>query len=302
MAAGEPASIEVLKSAHFPDLQAALEAYLQHVGNPEVKVAGIAIATPITGDRVSMTNHDWSFSIKALKAALRLERLEVVNDFVALAWSVPVLEGRWLRQIGPGRAVPDAPRVIIGPGTGLGVGGLVRAPGGEWQTVASEGGHTSFSPTSEFETRVLQYCWREHSHVSFERLVSGPGLALLYRALCHLQGEPALDLEAAAIVAQAQGGTDARCREAVQLFCRLLGSFAANVALTYGSTGGVYLSGGVLEHLGSLFDEAGFRAGFEAKGRFATYLAPIPTSLVTAPYPALLGMAALLARGSTHQT
>ncbi|MDB5961843.1 MAG: glucokinase [Massilia sp.] len=187
--------------------------------------------------------------------------------------------------------VAGKPIGLIGPGTGLGVSGVVPCAGGGWTALAGEGGHASFAPNNEDELRILQFFWRDfgYSHVSAERLLSGMGLEAMHRAL---SGER---LGAADITRQALAGSGAAAVRTVNCFCGVLGSVAGNVALTLGATGGMYIGGGIVPRLGPLFAASSFRRRFEDKGRLSGYLARIPTYLITEQYPALVGVAAMLA-------
>lgn len=289
------AAVQVLRCAEHPSLDAAIRHYLAAQGEPTVTAAAIAIATPVAGDAVRMTNHHWAFSIDSTRRALGVETLLVLNDFTALALALPLLGEAELLAIGRGTRRAEAPIGVVGPGTGLGVSGLVRC-GDRWQPLASEGGHCSFAPVDAREAAILQVVGRRLPHVSAERLISGPGLVLIVDALRDIHGLPApLAQTPAAIAAAAQAGSCAICVEAAQAFSGMLGSFAGNLALTLGAFGGIYLGGGVIAGLGSAFDQPFFRARFEAKGRFADYLAGIATVQVTAAHPALRGAAAALA-------
>jgi glucokinase len=286
------ADIEVLACGDYPTIEAAVRAYLARadarglaVGG--VKHAAIAIANPVEGDEVSMTNHCWRFSIAALKAALGLDTLLVVNDFAALAMSLPHLKAEQRERIGGGVAQAGKPIGLIGPGTGLGVSGVVPC-GGRWVALAGEGGHVSFAPVTKQEMKILQALWEEYGHVSAERLLSGPGLELIHRTLAGQR------LSAPEITSRALEGSSIACRETVEAFCAVLGSVAGNVALTLGATGGMYIGGGIVPRLGKLFTGSRFRERYEGKGRLSSYLARIPTWLVVEEYPALRGVAALL--------
>ncbi|MCS0632420.1 glucokinase [Telluria mixta] len=289
------ADIEVLACRDYDRIDDAIAAYLARAaarGLPTdgIRHAAIAIANPVEGDVVSMTNHHWRFSIAGLRDACAFTTLLVVNDFAALAQALPHLGTGGRQRIGgtDSAAVEGRPIGLIGPGTGLGVSGVVPAGGGRWIALAGEGGHASFAPVDRDEMRLLDALWEEHGHVSAERLLSGPGLEAIHRVLA---GER---LAAADITARALDGSCAACRATVDAFCAILGSVAGNVALTLGATGGMYVGGGIVPRLGPLFHASAFRARFEGKGRLQAYLARIPTWLVTEPYPALRGVAALL--------
>ena len=292
-------AVTVLPCNAYPRLQDAIGVYLagdavKTVQGRPIKRAAIAIANPVDGDMVQMTNHHWLFSIEALRTDLGLETLVVVNDFTALAMALPHLSPEQKLKIGGGTAQPGHPIGLIGPGTGLGVSGIIPACE-HWLPLASEGGHVTFSPVDESETAILRFCWREHKHVSAERLLSGMGLELIYRALSELAGNPTATLDAAEIGRRAVDGSDPVCVQTVETFCAMLGTVAGNVAMTLGAVGGMYIGGGIVPRLGQRFVDSAFRERFEAKGRFANYLAQIPTYVITAEYPAFLGVSAILA-------
>jgi glucokinase len=294
-APGAITAMQTLACADYPRFEDAARAYLDGMG-AGARHAVIAIANPVTGDAIRMTNHDWAFSIAAARMELRLDTLLVVNDFSALAMALPGLGAHELLQVGGGQARAGGVIGLVGAGTGLGVSGLVPA-GGRWVALESEGGHVAFSPSDLREVAVLQYCWRRYEHVSAERIVSGPGIALIREALAASRSvDVDLSLSSAAIVERALAGEDALCRETLDCFSGMLGTVAANLAVTLGATGGVYIGGGVVPRLGGYFADSPFRERFERKGRFSAFTARIPTLLITAPYPALAGAAALLAQ------
>ncbi len=285
-----PRDERVLPGADYPDIVSATEAYLALVGGPRPVEAAFAIANPITGDWVKMTNHSWEFSIEEARKALRLERFLLVNDFTAQAMSLPWLEPADLHAVGGGSAVPNGAIGVLGPGTGLGVSGLIRA-GNHWIPLQGEGGHVTLSPANSREAAILETSWRRYEHVSAERLISGMGLQNLHHALCQLEGRTPESLSPGEIAQRGQNGEDPICVEALETFCAMLGTVAGNLALTLGATGGIYLAGGILPRLGEFFDRSLFRSRFEAKGRFAGYLSSVPTWLILAKNPALIGMA-----------
>jgi glucokinase len=292
---GTPLSQAItLPTGHYPDLAAAAQAYLQHIGHPSVREACIAIANPIDGDLLKMTNNRWQFSIEATRQQLGLESLLMLNDWEAMAMAAAALRGSDLEQIGPGEPVANAPKGLIGPGTGLGVSSLVRSRRGDWVPIAGEGGHVSLSPTSAREADILRILWRSHPHVSAERVISGMGLENLYRAICALNGTEAEPLAAPQVTERALATQDVACEEALECLCRLLGNVAGNLALTLGARGGIFIGGGVIDRLGDYFAQSDFRAAFEAKGRFENYMARIPTYVIRAEQPALIGCAMAL--------
>ena len=288
--------VRVLGCGDHPTLADAMRAYL---ALPAVAAAGpvvhaaVAIANPVDGDQVRMTNHHWQFSIEGLRRELGFETLLVVNDFYALARSLPHLQDGDKHQVGGGAPRAGAPLGLLGAGTGLGVSGLIPAGAG-WSALCSEGGHVTFSPANETEVAILQYAWREFGHVSAERFLSGAGVELIHRALSHVQGLPATALSAPEISRRALGGECALSSQVLDVFCGMLGTVAGNLAVTLGAQGGVYIGGGIVPRLGERFASSPFRQRFEQKGRFQSWLAAVPTYVITAEYPAFLGVSAIL--------
>jgi glucokinase len=298
-APGHFSLIQVLPCAAYPTLADALKAYLagadvQAACAAPLRHAALAIANPITGDFVRMTNHHWEFSIEALRLECGFATLVVANDFTALARALPHLAPEQKVQIGGGAAVPDTPLGLVGAGTGLGVSGLIPCKS-SWTALLSEGGHVTFSPANETEVAVLRFAWRQFDHVSAERFLSGDGIELLYRAIADHQGEAAEALDAPAISRRALAGDCPLCEAAIDMFCGMLGTVAGNLAITLGAQGGIYIGGGIVPRLGERFARSSFRARFEQKGRFVHYLAQVPTFVITAEYPAFLGVSAILA-------
>ncbi|QJD99056.1 glucokinase [Massilia forsythiae] len=297
--------IDVLPCAEHATLGHAVRAYLdgdtvRAAACGTVRHAAVAIANPVLGDMVRMTNHHWEFSIAALGAELGFESFIVVNDFSALAMSLPHLADGDKWQVGGGAPCLGAPIGLVGAGTGLGVSGLIPAEqgatgAGHWTALRSEGGHVSFSPADETEVAILQYAWREFEHVSAERLLSGAGVELIYRALAHHLGQDAEPLGAPEISRQGLSGECKLCDRVIDVFCGMLGTVAGNLAITLGAQGGVYIGGGIVPRLGERFARSPFRQRFERKGRFGAYLAQVPTYVITARYPAFLGVSAILA-------
>ena len=290
-------AVQTLPCAGFETLADAVQAYLGIVDRPAPPLCAIAIANPVHGDWVQMTNHQWRFSIAALRSQFGFADLRVLNDFTALALALPALQPADLQQVGGGAAVRDAAVGLIGPGTGLGVSGLIPDGRGGWSPLQSEGGHVTLASGTPREQAVVGELARRHGHVSAERAVCGQGLIDLHRALWALDRprETAPDLAAADITAAALAGSNPACTEALQLFCALLGATAGNLALTLGARGGIYIGGGIVPRLGPWFARSDFRARFEGKGRFSAYLAPIPVWVIgAAQSPALLGAARAL--------
>lgn len=299
-AAGVPGDIRVLDVADHAGPCEAIEAYLTQVGPRQLSAAALAIAAPVGDSPIRLTNADWVFSRDELLARLAIAHLRLLNDFTALALALPHLPANELRQVGGGTALTFAPKAVLGPGTGLGVSGLL-ADRGRWLPLAGEGGHVSLAPADAREAAILALAWREMPHVSAERLVSGSGLPFLHRLVAMVDGFAEPGMETPEIVASALEG-NAHCLATINTFCAMLGTVAGNLALTLGAQGGVYIAGGIVPRLGKLFDDTPFRARFEAKGRFSSYLASIPAFVILAPAPALIGAAYALSEIDMEST
>jgi glucokinase len=302
----EFAAVAVLPCKDYASLELAIMAYLadaaaQQASRGSVRHAAVAIANPVDGDSVRMTNHHWEFSIQQLRVNLGFETFLVVNDFSALAMALPYLKDEDKLQVGGGAARSDSAIGLIGAGTGLGVSGLVPT-NGQWTPLHSEGGHVTFSPADEREICILRFAWRHFSHVSAERLLSGDGLEMIYQALLDMKHQPVIALDAPTISYKAMHGECKVCAEAVDCFCAMLGTMAGNVGVTLGAAGGIYIGGGIVPRLGQRFIDSPFRARFEQKGRFSSYLAQIPVYVITAQYPAFLGVSAMLAAELAQNT
>jgi glucokinase len=294
--AGKLLHSRTLSDEDYPTIDDALTAYLADRGAlPMPRQGAMAIASPIAGDQVAMTNHPWTFSIRALRDRFGFDRLEVVNDFTALALAIPRLTPDDRVAVGGGAAVAGAPIGVLGPGSGLGVSGLVPS-GARWIALTGEGGHATMAPATDRESAVLDRMRQHFDHVSAERALSGPGLVNLYNTLAQLDGIPAQGFTAAQITDLAIRADDPLCLETTTMFCAMLGTMAGNLALTLGARGGVYVGGGIVPKLGQTFIDSPFRERFEAKGRLHPYLEAIPTFVVTHQLPAFLGCAALLAQ------
>jgi glucokinase len=285
---GAPRHLRSFRNREFRGLPAILEAYRRDLpAGLCIDAAMLAVAAPIRGEQVSMINIDWAFSATAVADALGVARVELLNDFEALAHALPELGDAELLRVGGGNPAPRRTKVVLGPGTGLGVACLVPAGEG-WLAVSGEGGHVSLAANSAAEDALISEVRARLGHCSAERLVSGPGLTLIHELL---HGEGPLD--AAEIGDRLEGG-DAGAAETFEVLFRLLGTVASNLALTVGAFGGVYIGGGIVPRHALQFARSGFRARFEAKGRYAAYLQDIPTFVITAADPTLLGLAARL--------
>ncbi|MDP2141234.1 MAG: glucokinase [Gammaproteobacteria bacterium] len=289
------------RCADFVHFEDALEAYLAGLRKehaPKPVSLTLAVAASVHHDIIALTNFDWRFSRSELAASLGIP-VNVLNDFSAQALCLPMLgdvDLQWLQR--PITHVAGA-RTIVGPGTGFGASTLTH--GGE--VLESEPGHVSFAPVCEHESNVLRELWQRYPRVSVEHLLSGPGLANLYWANVRLRGLPERvpTPEPAIIVEEARNG-DPLALDTVQDFIAILGSVCGDIALSMGSLGGFYLSGGMLEKMGSLFDKGVFLSRFQAKGPFQNWCREVPIARVTLAYPGLLGCAVYARSLSSEQT
>jgi len=288
-----------LRCAEFGSLQHAAEHYLAAVGARPTRAA-LAVACPVTGDAVRLTNRAWSFSRSELATALGLDTLHVLNDFGAVAWAVPALAGDERDTLhGDAAAALHGPVSVLGPGTGLGVAQLVGDPRRGWHVVETEGGHVSFAPHGEEEQHIARWLTARFGRTSNERLLSGAGLSHIDAALAAGEDSPTLaDLDAplrdpAHIVEAALAGHDVVARRALARFCAVLGSVAGDAALIHGARA-VMIAGGIVPRFIPFLRTSAFRERFLAKGRFAALLEGVAVHVVTHPQPGLLGAAMAL--------
>lgn len=292
----QPTQVKTYAVADYANIDGAMRAYVDQVDGPRPRQGAVGIANPIVGDFLRMTNSPWAFSIEALRVTVGLDRLLFVNDFTALALSLPSLQPEHLRRIGSaGTTDPKGAIGLLGPGTGLGVSGLLHDTAGHLVPLGGEGGHVSLAPATAREDQVVAALRDKFGHASAERALSGMGLVNLYEALCAIDGVAAKAMDPSGVTAAATSASDPRCVEAVEMFFAFLGSVAGNLALTLGSRGGMYIGGGIVPRLGDWIDRSTFRERFVAKGRFRDYLDGIPTWLIHAETsPALIGAARAL--------
>jgi glucokinase len=288
----EPERVQVFACADFPGLAAAAAQYLTQQGGVSPSAACVAVAGPVTGDRFKLTNSHWDFSVEETRVSLGLDALYLVNDFTALARSLPRLRAEDVRKIGGGEPVAGAALAVVGPGTGLGVGGLLPV-GRRWVPVSGEGGHVDLSPVTGREMRLVSALIGDQGAATGECVLSGGGLERAYRLLTGFDGQQR-SLSAAEITEAGLNRSDPHARETLTLFCGLLGGLAGNIALTFGARGGVYIGGGIPPRIADFLALSQFRPRFENKYRMAAYAAAIPTYLILAATPALAGAAAWL--------
>ena len=294
-----PQHERTLSCANYRTLVDAVLAYLEGVSQPMPETASLAIATPVSKDRIVMTNHVWDLSVEETRKTLGLKSLKVLNDYTALALALPYLGEDDYHKVGGGTAVEKQTMAVLGPGTGLGVSGAICA-GDYWLPLESEGGHVSYGPLNHRETEVIDVIRKHRDFVSAESLVSGPGLVLLYESIAKCDGVEHELLSPEQITEKALTGADASAAEAVAMMSGILGSIAGNLALTLGARGGVFVGGGIVPKLGSYFDGSPFRTRFESKGRFSKYLSEVPTNVIISKYPALTGAAVAVQQQYAH--
>ncbi|MCG7199322.1 glucokinase [Marinobacter pelagius] len=289
----QPQAIEVLTCAEYDNLDRAVVDYLQRVGVNSVTQACLAVASPVRGTQVRMTNNHWRFDTEDVRQQFGWSAFKVINDFTAMALGVPHVPQTNLVHVCGGPGDPRRPRLVMGPGTGLGVSGLVPINNG-WVPLMTEGGHVDFAPTDDVEMGILRILKARFGRVSVERILCGQGLLNLYQAHAEIRGVAAPLDAPEKITAAALESTDSLARETLRHFCEILGRTAGNGVLTLGSLGGVYLCGGILPRFLEFFLESPFRNGFEDKGRMRPLLEYTPVYVVTEPYTGLLGAAEAL--------
>jgi glucokinase len=298
------------------DVLGVITSCLHQAGAPRPADGIFALAGPIVGDPVRITNLRWLFSVDEMRKALGLSEIAVINDFVAVAMSIPYLARDMRIAVSAGSPDKQGNIAVVGAGTGLGVACLVPTRGGG-VVIPGEGGHVTLSPSNGRESRVFEWLSDDHlrsdgekwnGHVSAERVLSGPGLINLYKSVLHLDdGEhhnipqkPEWITSKALRDFDRKGSVESPELKTVELFCSMLAGFAGNVALTFGATGGLFLAGGISNSLVPFISDPSFRQRFSAKGRLSSYLARVPLSVISYRYPALIGLAHLEAHENSH--
>jgi glucokinase len=284
-----PREIEVLATSAHPDISSAVRAYLSRIDAEMPPCMCAAVAGPVNSETVRMTNNRWSFRRDELQARLGLKTLRIINDFEAMAWGVTSISADERVQVG-GQAPANSkqPVAVIGPGTGFGTA-LLLPPGPNLRVVATEGGHASLAPANEQQLAITQWLMQQNIFSSREALLSGPGLEWLYRAVSALRGREQY-LSAPEIQQRAVANQEQLAREALDLFCALLGTAAADQALCSGALGGVYIVGGIVPRFIPFLQASRFRQHFESDQRpMRDYLRSIPVYVVTASNLGLRG-------------
>lgn len=293
-----PEAIRVLPCRDYDNLDSAMASYLEQVGIPEIDEACLAVASPVSSADdpsvpIHMTNNHWGFDHTSISRQFDLAEFKVVNDFTAMALGVPCVGSEHLVQVCGGQAEVGRPKLVMGPGTGFGVSGLVPIRDG-WVPLMTEGGHVDFAPTDDTEIAILKILRARFGRVSVERILCGQGLLNLYRAHAEIQGVASPLAAPDKITDAALNNSDHLARLTLRHFCEILGRVAGNAVLTQGSFGGVYLCGGIVPRFIDFFLESGFQAAFEDKGRMRPLLERTPVYIVTDSYTGLYGAAEAL--------
>ena len=278
-------------SGQFENIEQATQHYIDSLNGEKISGACLAVAGPITGDNVRLTNLNWAFSINDVKRTLKLPKLKVLNDFAAYAFATPHVQPEHLLSLNEGQAIDGCPIAIVGPGTGFGVAALVPQAN-RWNVLPTEGGHITLAAKTPLQASVISALSHEFSHISVERVLSGPGLRNLYKALAKVENLDIIPLRSSEISAKALVDDSSLEYRTLRLFCAWLGQTCGDLALTLGARGGIYLGGGVLLKFIDFLLESEFMNCFFAKGQMQEYLHQMPVKLVTEGNSALLGAAA----------
>ena len=296
---GNISNLKLYQCNQFSGLAEIIQDYLSQIDTSNAELnACFAIACPVDNDLMSMTNLPWKFSQKELQKTLNLSQMYFINDYTAIAHAVPLLNNEQKVQLGTGDVVKGKPISICGPGTGLGVANVVNV-NDQWVSLGGEGGHVDFAPTDETEIEILNFLLKKYKHVSYEQVLSGLGIQQIYQALMSIKGLKPEALEAKDITKKAINNECEVCKETLDKFCEILGSFAGNLSLTLASFGGVYIAGGIVPRFIEYIKNSNFRSRFEAKGRFEAFNQAIPTFVITEPQPGLLGATAFICQKLT---
>lgn len=284
-----------LKCAEHASLALAWEAFGRSLGRPIPREAGIAVACPISGEILKMTNNPWIIQPAQLGSRLKLDDFALVNDFGAIGHAVAQVGTEYMNHLcGPDVDLPTKGTItILGPGTGLGVATLLRGENG-YHVIETEGGHMDFSPLDAVEDHILRALRDRFRRVSVERIVSGPGLTNLYEVIAELQDRPITIKDNRALWTTAMEGTDTLAAAALERFFLSLGAVAGDLALAHGAHG-VVVAGGLGQRLAHILPHSGFSERFIAKGRFETMMSEMPVKIITHPQPGLYGAAAAYA-------
>ncbi|ROR15118.1 glucokinase [Erwinia sp. JUb26] len=288
---GKISNAQRFLTCDYPSLETVIARFL-HETPLKLQYACLAIASPVQGEWISMTNNSWSFSPAAIKKQFAFEQLEIINDFTAVSMSIPSLSEECVIKLGGGEGERDQPIAVYGAGTGLGVSCLIERNG--WMVIPGEGGHVDFAATTDEEEIICSIMRSRLGHLSAEKLLSGQGLVNIYQAVVLADKRQPEALSPAEVTARALSNSCKDCSKTLTFFCTAMGHFGGNLALTYGAAGGVYIAGGIVPKIKDFFLNSGFRSAFEDKGRFGKWLKHVPVYLIIHDSPGLTGAAAWL--------
>ncbi len=297
-------SEQTYQCADFATVIDAIRHYLDQTAVPSPKTICLAVAGPVVGEQVSLTNNPWTISAGDLRKAFQIESVQLLNDFEAIAYSVPYISIDEMLPVGilkPG--LLDSPHftvAVLGPGTGLGAVGL-RKYEEHYIAIVSEASHGGFAPETQEQVEILAVLRERFGRVSSERLVSGSGLENLYWGLTQIHAGKPAQLSASEIVLACIDKSDPLASKAVELFYQILGQVAGDLALTLGASDGIYIAGGISQRYPKLLLNSGFRAGFESKGRHRVLMERIPTQLIMHKQPGLLGASSYAQNLMNHE-
>lgn len=284
------------KAAEHAGVMEAIAAFLDREGKEgnkegDLEGAALGVAGPVRNGKSTITNTGWTVDRGTLQSELNCKAVYLLNDFEALAWSLPRLSAEHLVELHAGNAAVDGPQVVLGPGTGFGAACLLRHEGRLF-AATGEAGHATYPAASRREEEIVDHLRKRFDHVSVERVLSGPGLENLYTVLAELRGTHVPPRRASAIAEAGQQGTCEIAGLALDTFCEMLGTAAGNLALTFGATGGVYIAGGITPRILPRLQRSGFESRFLAKGRYRSYLEHVPVHVIVHPQASLLGLTA----------
>lgn len=286
--------VEVLKNDNFKGLEDAIAHYIGKRGISELAAAAVDVAAPVDREVITLTNRDWTFSAESLRKAAKAKRFRLLNDFEALAWSLPHIAAHDLVQIGGTVATKPLLKVVLGPGTGLGMAALAPLPSGGWMPIPGELGHTTLPIVTAEELALKDKIRGKDRFAEAEDVLTGPGLLDLYKAVA---AQPQFTTPEAVLQAALAGG-NADAGKTLDLFMTFLARISGDAAMALQARGGVYLAGGIAPSIAAKLQQPKYRAVFEDKGRIADVMKPIPWFVITDKFPAFKGCAAALNAGT----
>lgn len=283
---------KTLRCADFANAALALRTYLDGIGIAQPTAICLAVAGPIESGSVRVTNNHWHVNVEELRESFAGASVKLINDFEAIAYAVPLLGESDMVSIGSSARSdldkPDFTIAVVGPGTGFGAAGLCKRDHMLFPIVGEEG-HVGFAPETQAQLQIYGELANDFGRVSTERLLSGPGVENIYRALSTAHGDDRVALSTADVFARAADDSDSCAVDTVQIFFEALGQVAGDLALAFGAADGIYIAGGIVQRYPEMLAASDFRRGFESKGRQRALMEKIPTQLVIHPQPGLLG-------------